>query len=85
MLHACTAQVSSQEARGNREYRETPWVGSDEALEAADSQAVGAPAAPGAWAGAASGSVRRVGSSAAGMGIKVRCPDLLARHLQLAC
>ena len=67
------AQVSSQEARGNKEYRETPWVASDVALQALDTQLVAAPALPGGSGPvAAAGSVRRVGFNAAGMGIKVR-------------
>lgn len=65
-------QVSSQDARGNKEYRETPWVATDAALQAVDTELVAAPAPLSTAAPAVAGSVRRVGFSAAGMGMKVR-------------
>ena len=88
------AQMKQQEARGNKDVRETPWLPLEAALAGVDMQPVAelrgdAAAGNGAGGGNGSsrgrgkgsskapaailpqGSVRRVGFSAAGMGMKV--------------
>lgn len=92
-------QVKSQEARGNKEVVETPWLPLETALTGVDMQPVAqlnsGIAASGGGGGSSStskgkpgdstaagippqGSVRRVGFSAAGMGMKVRtCVNVL--------
>lgn len=69
-------QVKSHEARGNKEVCETPWLPSEAALEDVDLQPVGELAGSGSQNGKTGGGVpqgcaRRIGFSAAGMGMKV--------------
>ena len=90
----CAIQIKSQEARGNKELRETPWLPLEAALTGVDMQPVaelrsdaggGSSSAGGSGSSRGKGkagskapvalvpqgSVRRIGFSAAGMGMKV--------------
>lgn len=68
-------QVKSHEARGNKEVCETPWLPNESALQDINMQPVGELDGMGqsgkTGGGVPQGCARRVGFSAAGMGMKV--------------